>query len=249
MPPTVIFGDIRGLDLEELEPVLIKYGISRLDSAAVYQAGASETSLGEARMGERFTIDTKILSNRDSAGTLTPEKIEASSKKSLERLRMNKVDVLYIHGPDFATPVEKQAMAFDDIYRKGRFSEVKNCRHNVSRFTDGRQLGLCNCPPDMVRCSLINFTSTSQTFAKSASHSRYKNGWTSPRKKATSNRLGSRGNTISLSAPTKKFCSRYYAQKVYTSQHTRHLAEGSSTATSDQTRQPARDSYPTQQQQ
>lgn len=133
MPPTVIFGDIRGLDLQELEPVLHRYGISRLDSAAVYQAGASEISLGVARMGERFTIDTKILSSRDSGGTLTPEKIEESSKKSLERLRLSKVNVLYVHGPDFDTPIEQQARGFDDVYKKGRFSEVRDCQiHNSS---------------------------------------------------------------------------------------------------------------------
>lgn len=124
MAPTVIFGDIRGLDLKELEPVLHRHGISRLDSAAVYQAGASETGLGEAGMGERFTIDTKILSSRDSDGTLAPQKIEESSRKSLERLRMNNINVLYIHGPDYATPIERQAKAFHDVHRKGRFSEV-----------------------------------------------------------------------------------------------------------------------------
>lgn len=126
MPPTVIFGDIRGLDLNELEPVLHRHGISRLDSAAVYQAGASETSLGDARMGERFAIDTKILSSRNSDRTLTPEKIRESSKKSLERLRMDKVNVLYIHGPDYATPIEQQAKAFDDVHKKGRFSEASD---------------------------------------------------------------------------------------------------------------------------
>lgn len=126
MPPTVIFGDIRGLDLVELEPVLHKYGISRLDSAAVYQGGESERRLGAARMGERFTIDTKVLSNRESAGTLTPEKVGESSQKSLEQLAVNKVNVLYVHGPDFATPIEQQAKGFNDAYKMGRFSEVSH---------------------------------------------------------------------------------------------------------------------------
>ncbi|KAK4501731.1 hypothetical protein PRZ48_007540 [Zasmidium cellare] len=123
MAPTVIFGDIRGLDYKELEPVLHKYGITRLDSAAVYQAGVSETTLGEEHAGERFTIDTKILTGRPRDGTLTPEKIEESSKKSLERLGMSKVNVLYTHAPDAATPVKQQARGFDDVHKKGRFSE------------------------------------------------------------------------------------------------------------------------------
>ena len=124
MPPTVIFGDIRGLEIDDILPVLRKYGITRLDSAAGYEKGESERRLGASGMSKEFTIDTKILSKVPRGGTLTPEAIEESSKLSLERLKIDKVNVLYCHAPDKTTPVEDQARGFNDAYQEGRFAAV-----------------------------------------------------------------------------------------------------------------------------
>lgn len=134
MAPTVIFGDIRQLDLDEIRPILDKYGIKRLDSAAGYEGGDSERRLGEAGWSRDFTVDTKILHSGFNDGPLSPEKVDESSRQSLERLKLDQVNVLYCHGPDFKTPVEDQARGFDDVYKKGRF----------------RELGLSNLNPDMV---------------------------------------------------------------------------------------------------
>jgi aflatoxin B1 aldehyde reductase len=130
MAPKVIFGDIRGLDLDELLPVLQKYGIDRLDSAAVYGMGESERRLGEAHFGDAFTIDTKVLTGRPTDGTLTPEKIAASTKTSLDRLKIPKINVLYCHAPDEKTPVAEQAKGFDEVYKQGSFAEVRRYRHH-----------------------------------------------------------------------------------------------------------------------
>ncbi len=130
MPPTIIFGDIRGLDLEEIKPILQKYNIKRLDSAAGYQKGESERSLGDSGWSKEFLIDTKILSGPLHSGTLTPEKVEESSKQSLERLKLEKVNVLYCHSADLKTPLEDQARGFNNVYKKGRFEAVsarRNC--------------------------------------------------------------------------------------------------------------------------
>ncbi len=124
MPPTIIFGDIRGLDLDEVKPILQNYNIKRLDSAAGYQKGGSERSLGDSGWSKEFLVDTKILSGSLHSGTLTPEKIEESSKQSLERLKLDKVNVLYCHSADLKTPLEDQARGFDDVYKKGSFESV-----------------------------------------------------------------------------------------------------------------------------
>lgn len=124
MPPTVIFGDIRGMEVSDIKPALERYKIKRLDTAAGYVSGDSEKRLGDASMAGDYTIDTKILGAPLDAGALTPEKIEESSIQSLERLRTNQVNVLYCHLPDFKTPLEDQARGFEEVYRKGRFKEV-----------------------------------------------------------------------------------------------------------------------------
>lgn len=124
MPPSIIFGDIRGLDLEEIKPILQRHGIERLDSAASYESGDSERRLGDAGWSAEFAIDTKIVTALPSDGTLTREKILRSSEKSLQRLKCKKVNVMYCHGPDHHTPLEEQARGFEEAFQKGRFAEV-----------------------------------------------------------------------------------------------------------------------------
>jgi len=134
--PSIFFGDIRDLEIAQVEPVLKHYGLTHLDSAAVYAGGESESRLGKAGLGRRgFTIDTKIFATRPSDGTLSASAIEESSARSLQRLGVDHVHTLYAHGPDYATPIAEQAKAFDDVYRKGRFKE----------------LGLANCMPQYVQ--------------------------------------------------------------------------------------------------
>lgn len=99
-------------------------GIKRLDTAAFYGAGESERRMGDGNMNKEFIIDTKIMSGPLDAGALSPEKVDESSRQSLERLRTQQVNVLYCHLPDYKTPLEEQAKAFDDVHQKGRFKEV-----------------------------------------------------------------------------------------------------------------------------
>lgn len=50
--------------------------------------------------------------------------IDASLKKSLSLLGVERVNVLYAHFPDPDTRVEESARAFDKHFRAGRFKEV-----------------------------------------------------------------------------------------------------------------------------
>lgn len=125
MPPTVVFGDIRGMDAEEIKPVLRKYNITRLDTAASYAGGDSERRTGDAGMADEFVVDTKILGGPLHDGWLRPENVEESSRLSLKRLKTKQINVLYCHIPDLKTPLEEQARGFQDIYEMGRFREVR----------------------------------------------------------------------------------------------------------------------------
>ncbi|EME81971.1 uncharacterized protein MYCFIDRAFT_120395, partial [Pseudocercospora fijiensis CIRAD86] len=118
----------------EILPILQKYGINRLDSAASYMNGDSERRLGEAGIGgsKNFQIDTKILTNFPAKGTLTTDKIIKSSKDSLERLKIEKINVLYAHAPDSETPIKEQVRGFDEVFKAGGVNAV-----GVSNFKPG----------------------------------------------------------------------------------------------------------------
>ncbi|TRX90413.1 hypothetical protein FHL15_008778 [Xylaria flabelliformis] len=113
-------------------------GVREIDTAALYPFSnptKSEQIIGKSRFGqEGFLIDTKIMWFNGGKGTLTKDNIPKSVDDSLERLGLEKVNVLYAIGPDHDTPLEEQAAAFDAVYRQGKFAK----------------LGLCNFSPEML---------------------------------------------------------------------------------------------------
>ncbi|KAK3670979.1 hypothetical protein LTR78_009095 [Recurvomyces mirabilis] len=113
MPPTTIFGDIGKLHANDLRTTLQSLDIHRIDTAARYQDGESEKIIGAASFPKDFTIDTKIKFWFPGDGTLTSSAIETSLTNSLKVL-----------GPDYATPLSETAEAFDDQYRRGRFTHL-----------------------------------------------------------------------------------------------------------------------------
>lgn len=138
--PEIIFGcgglgnEFIGEDaVKELLKILKETGVCRLDTAALYpptDIGASQRLLGQAgAAGLGFTIDTKVLiSMTGFEGTLEPEKIASSAAKSCEILRFGygqRINVLYPHAPDGATPLQDQAAGFDAQYKKGMFDKVR----------------------------------------------------------------------------------------------------------------------------
>lgn len=102
-------------------------GIKHLDTAASYPTeeatGITEVLLGKAKSGD-WTIDTRIAISRDLRGALTPQAVEKSLDISLEKLHQDSVNILSAHMPDPATPLEDQARAFDDQFKKGKFKQV-----------------------------------------------------------------------------------------------------------------------------
>jgi len=144
--PELIFGTSTvGTSFTTKEDVLTvvealkKASVSRVDTAGRYpptRPGESQKLLGQARVAEQgFTIDTKIaLVGSDPSGSLSPAAIEKSIAESLASLGVNKVNVLYCHAPDYATPLEDQAAACDKYYKLGNFN----------------YLGVSNFKPEMI---------------------------------------------------------------------------------------------------
>ncbi|KAI9843590.1 MAG: hypothetical protein M1838_002539 [Thelocarpon superellum] len=109
-------------------------GIGRIDTAARYPPpapGQSEKLLGDVDVKRSgMVVDTKIMAAPPGAGSLAPAKIEESLLNSLASLRLDKVNVLYCHMPDYQTPLEEQAAAFQEQFEKGRMAYL-----GVSNFT------------------------------------------------------------------------------------------------------------------
>jgi len=100
-------------------------GINFFDTANRYNAGRSEEILGSLIQGHReeLVLATKCF---DSIGPDINAKggsrryITRAVEESLKRLKTDRVEILYLHHHDYATPVEESLRALEDLVRAGK---------------------------------------------------------------------------------------------------------------------------------
>lgn len=105
-----------------------KHGVKELDTARVYNSGRSEELLGETHAWLDFNIATKAPAF--SPGSLSEKNILENCDRSLKALKMEKVDIYYLHGPDSKTPFAEQCRAMNTLAEQGKFE-----RWGVSNLT------------------------------------------------------------------------------------------------------------------
>ncbi|GAA2489499.1 aldo/keto reductase [Streptomyces gobitricini] len=97
-----------------------------VDTADVYGGGASETVVGKLLDGrrDRFVLASKYTcatraGDANSGGNHRKNLVQ-SVEASLDRLRTDRLDVLWVHARDEFTPVEEVMRALDDLVRAGK---------------------------------------------------------------------------------------------------------------------------------
>lgn len=123
---------------DELIGIMRKHNITKLDSSRSYGLGASETAIGNKGLGSEFTITTKAPTFAGS-GSGKPEAILKAAKESREALRVEKVAIYLLHGPDDSVPVGETYSAIQTLYKEGRFDKF-----GVSNFTREQFLNFYN---------------------------------------------------------------------------------------------------------
>jgi aryl-alcohol dehydrogenase-like predicted oxidoreductase len=103
----------------------LECGITHFDTADMYGAGENETLLGREllHMRGRVSVATKcgLVRGRERLCVNgTPAHIRAACTASLQRLRMECVDLLYLHRVDPAVPIEESVGAMADLVREGK---------------------------------------------------------------------------------------------------------------------------------
>ncbi len=141
---TMTFGSegmwqaIGGVDQKganDLIKAAVDAGINFIDTANVYSFGQSEKLLGQAIIDlgldrNELVIATKVRGKmgegKNNVG-LSRYHIFAAVDESLQRLQLNHIDVLYVHGVDPLTPVEEIMRSLNDIVLTGKVRYIAVC--------------------------------------------------------------------------------------------------------------------------
>jgi len=128
---TMVMGDdpAYGSDKETSARLLDAYadaGGNFVDTADIYSGGESERILGELLEGRREEF---VLASKYTCGTREGDvnaagnhrkNLVRSVEASLDRLRTDRLDVLWVHARDNFTPVDQVMRALDDLVRGGK---------------------------------------------------------------------------------------------------------------------------------
>ncbi|MCF8365605.1 MAG: aldo/keto reductase [Bacteroidales bacterium] len=103
-------------------------GINFYDTANVYSEGKSEEILGQSfkTLGlnrQDLFVATKVRGRMGQGVNqvgLSRLHIQYSVEDSLRRLNMDHIDLLYIHGVDYYTPLEETMRGLEDVIRSGK---------------------------------------------------------------------------------------------------------------------------------
>ncbi|WP_448698600.1 aldo/keto reductase [Mucilaginibacter sp. AW1-3] len=128
-------GKVQQAEVNQLMKTVVDSGINFIDTANIYSYGDSEKLLGQSIIDNGFNrhdlvIATKVRGRmgegKNNVG-LSRYHIFQSVDESLQRLQLDHVDVLYVHGVDPKTPVEETMRALNDIVLTGKVRYIAVC--------------------------------------------------------------------------------------------------------------------------
>jgi len=116
-------------------------GINFLDTANVYNAGASEEMLGRLLSGkrDRFIIASKVrnkMGDGPDMDGLSRAAIHRAIDDSLRRLRMDYLDMYYLHLPDYAAPIEESLEAMNDVVKQGKVRYLASSNYSAAQMVE-----------------------------------------------------------------------------------------------------------------
>lgn len=132
---TMTFGEDWGWgappdECRRLVTAYAEAGGNVIDTASRYTDGASERIVGDLLAGgdrDHFVVSTKYTPSINPSHPSDPNaagnhrlSLVRSLEQSLERLRTDRVDLLWVHIWDPLTPIEETMRALDDLVRAGK---------------------------------------------------------------------------------------------------------------------------------
>jgi aryl-alcohol dehydrogenase-like predicted oxidoreductase len=134
----------RRIDLEATRKVVdkaLELGVTHIDTADIYGGSKSEAFLGQCLEGRRdqVVLATKIgmpMADHPSDTRGSRDYVAAAIEACLRRLRTDRIDLLYMHEPDAATPIEETLRALDDAVKAGKVRHLAGSNYTAGEVSD-----------------------------------------------------------------------------------------------------------------
>jgi aryl-alcohol dehydrogenase-like predicted oxidoreductase len=101
--------------------------------------GESETIIGEwmrrRRCREKMVVSTKIGLFDGATGGLAAKNIRRYTERSMARLGVDTIDLLYAHADDTETPLEETLSAFNALIEEGKVRYIAASRYDAERLS------------------------------------------------------------------------------------------------------------------
>lgn len=144
--PVALGGKVFGWNVDDgtarrILDVFVDGGGNLIDTADSYSSGRSETIIGSwlAASGnrDRVVVSTKVGKSVDFPG-LSATAVEGAVHASLRRLRIETIDLLFLHIDDEAVPFEETLAAVDRLIRAGKVRAFGCSDHTGNRLVEAR---------------------------------------------------------------------------------------------------------------
>ncbi|MCX5496975.1 aldo/keto reductase [Kaistia dalseonensis] len=124
----VTFGkQVDRKDALDIMALAYESGINFFDNAEGYEAGVSETLMGEALAELNWGRDSYIVSskvfwggNKPTQRGLSRKHVTDACHAALKRLQVDYLDLYFCHRPDIDTPIEETVRAMHDLVAQGK---------------------------------------------------------------------------------------------------------------------------------
>jgi aflatoxin B1 aldehyde reductase len=127
-------GGARIYDVKTVADILDlfkRHGYDELDTARGYCNGQEEAFITQVGWKQRgLKIATKCYPS--NSGGHSEKELRAAVEKSLSELKTEKIDLYYLHAPDYTTPFEETLKAMDALYKEGKVGEWGISNFSVS---------------------------------------------------------------------------------------------------------------------
>jgi aryl-alcohol dehydrogenase-like predicted oxidoreductase len=139
---TMTFG--HGADEAEAGRIVgacLDAGVNLFDTANTYNAGVSETMLGNILRGKRrqAVIASKVFNPTGTGPNDSGHSrlhIMQAVEDSLRRLQTDYIDIYYAHHVDVQTPLEEMLRALDDLVRSGKVRYIACSNYEAWRLME-----------------------------------------------------------------------------------------------------------------